>query len=210
MSFMVAVLPALYWVSKSWFVENYGRPRGGVYRLLFGNSGAWLDGYQGESMILLDEYTNQLPCSKMISFLDKTPCRAETKFGSEWAQWTTVFITSNIDPATWYQPTFVTHDGVRKGTDPENISALLRRMAPPYGQTFHWDGPMASVLGGQPLVPSLSQEQAELLEFLEDPDNFEVDKETTFDDLFKVKPPRDSLPALADAAAQAVPAPSPK
>lgn len=158
---------------KSWFFSNFFKNRGGIYRVLFGNSGSWADGYQGEEAILLDEYKSQLPCQKLITFCDNTPCRVESKFGSEWAAWKIVCITSNTDPGEWYQREFYDAQGTRKGTDPANIEALLRRMNPPYGFTWHWTQPRNKALKKQ-----FTPEQQEVFDWLKNPDNHYIDDES--------------------------------
>lgn len=96
-----------------------------LYRVVYGNSGTWFDGYNGEKTILLDEFDGtQMPIHKLLMYLDKYPLRVEYKGGSTWAKWTTVLITANHDSRTWYDP-------LKVGSD--RYAAVQRRISPPMG-----------------------------------------------------------------------------
>lgn len=99
-----------------------------LYRVNYGNGGVWFDGYAGEDVILLDEYDSQIPLAKLIPLLDPYPLRCEFKGGHANAEWTTVIITSNTSPATWY----------KFGQDQPRVAALLRRCEPPTGVTIEF------------------------------------------------------------------------
>lgn len=64
--------------------------------------GYWWDGYDGEKTILLDDYYGDIPYSQFLKVSDRYPLRVPIKGGFVNAQWTTVIITSNRDPANWY------------------------------------------------------------------------------------------------------------
>lgn len=89
-----------------------------VYRPLWGNSGAWFDGYLGGKVLLLDEFKAQVPLQKLLQWLDPYSLRVEIKGGEVAANWDTVFITSNCTPDTWYQNI----------NNPETLMALKRRV----------------------------------------------------------------------------------
>lgn len=56
----------------------------------------WFDGYEGQSVLILDEFKNQVPLTRLLDLLDGYQCRLEYKGGMTYAQWTTVYITSNL------------------------------------------------------------------------------------------------------------------
>jgi hypothetical protein len=56
----------------------------------------WWDGYEGESVIVIDEYANNLKIDALLGLLDGYKKRLEIKGGTTWARWTKVFITTNL------------------------------------------------------------------------------------------------------------------
>jgi len=58
----------------------------------------WFDGYQGESVLGIDEYDNNMKCSDLLSLLDGYQKRLPIKGGFTYANWTKVVITSNLNP----------------------------------------------------------------------------------------------------------------
>lgn len=96
-----------------------------LYRVIYGNSGTWFDGYNGEKTVLFDEFDGkQMKLQKLLMYLDKYPLKVEYKGGSTWACWTTVLITANHDSRTWYDPL---EEGQLR------CDALSRRISPPMG-----------------------------------------------------------------------------
>lgn len=76
----------------------------------------WFDGYDGEVVLILDEFnSDNMPYEELLSLLDRYPKRLPIKGGFTYAAWTTVIITSNIPIASWYW-------------DRPNRSALDRRI----------------------------------------------------------------------------------
>ncbi len=67
-----------------------------------GDSLQWWDGYNGEKTILIDEYDSQIKCTEMLNILDGYQLRLPIKCGFTYAQWTEVYITSNIAPNEWH------------------------------------------------------------------------------------------------------------
>lgn len=69
-----------------------------VYKLDFPYK--WWDGYEGESILLLDDLKNidDLDRNYILNLLDGYRMRLETKGAHTWAKWTTVYITSNEKP----------------------------------------------------------------------------------------------------------------
>lgn len=86
------------------------------------NSGKpWFDGYAGEDILVIDEFSGEQPLAYMNRVLDRYPLTVEVKGGSVQANWTKAIITSNIDPANWYSQA----NGLNT---PERIASLLRRL----------------------------------------------------------------------------------
>lgn len=65
--------------------------------------GPWFDGYDGENILLLDEFSgSQLSLTFMLRLLDRYPFKLPVKGGHVNLLATKIFITSNIDPNLWY------------------------------------------------------------------------------------------------------------
>lgn len=63
----------------------------------------WFDGYIGQPVILLDDfYGSGISLEMMLRLLDIYPLQLQVKGGSTWALWTTVYITSNLEPKWWW------------------------------------------------------------------------------------------------------------
>jgi len=77
----------------------------------------WWDGYEQEEVLLIDEFYGQLKPARLLELLDGYTCRLPIKGGHTYAAWTKVYITSNTDPAGWYQD-----------MKPEVRAALQRRI----------------------------------------------------------------------------------
>lgn len=63
----------------------------------------WWDGYDGESVILLDDFYGGIKWSFFLRLLDGYQCRLKIKYGHTYAQWSKVYITSNKHPNDWYR-----------------------------------------------------------------------------------------------------------
>lgn len=78
----------------------------------------WFDGYIGEDIILLDEFSDsQLPLTFLLRLLDRYPFKLPVKGGFVQLLATKFFITSNVDPELWYA-----------NAHPEHRAALFRRV----------------------------------------------------------------------------------
>lgn len=62
----------------------------------------WWDGYDGEDTILLDDFYGWVKYHDLLHILDGYQLRLEIKGSTTWANWTTVIITSNKPPKSWY------------------------------------------------------------------------------------------------------------
>ena len=62
----------------------------------------WFDGYEGESILLLDDYKKgAINRGLFLNLLDGYRLRLETKGGHTWALWSEVYITSNTGMDCW-------------------------------------------------------------------------------------------------------------
>jgi predicted ATPase len=91
-----------------------------LYRVNYDSQGKlWLDGYDGEETILMDEFYGQLPYNYMKELMDRYPMRVHIKGGmTQWAPKRLV-ITSNTPPWEWYKNVF---------GNKEHAKAFMRRL----------------------------------------------------------------------------------
>lgn len=83
---------------KSSFVyETHGHDN--VYTLP-SQKRTWFDRYDGEPVLLIDEYANGIERETLLRWLDGHPLQVEVKGDHVIAQWTTVYVISNDD---WYE-----------------------------------------------------------------------------------------------------------
>ena len=63
----------------------------------------WWDGYEGEGILLIDDYKRgAIPRGMLLNLLDGYRLRLETKGSHTWALWNIVYITTNSNPETWF------------------------------------------------------------------------------------------------------------
>lgn len=77
-----------------------GKTRGAMEMNPFKSEGSnlkWWCGYNGEHTLLIDEYNNDISATELINLLDGYPLKLQIKGGHTWANWTKVFITTNLD-----------------------------------------------------------------------------------------------------------------
>ena len=95
----------------------YGDSRAGKTRAVFDRHGPenvyiptysesankfWFDGYDGQKVLLINEFYGQARTSIMQQILDHYRIQVETKGGSTVSDWDTIYITSNCHPKEWY------------------------------------------------------------------------------------------------------------
>jgi len=80
------------------------------------NSKFW-DGYRDHENVVIDEFRGGIAINHVLRWLDRYPCIVEVKGSSVALCARTIWITSNLDPRSWYPD-----------IDEETKSALLRRM----------------------------------------------------------------------------------
>lgn len=61
------------------------------------------DGYDGEEVILLDDFYGDMKYHQILRVLDGHQFRVNIKGGHRYARWTKVYITSNKMPEQWYK-----------------------------------------------------------------------------------------------------------
>jgi len=96
--------------------------------------GEFWDGYEGQPVILLDEFDGtQLAYTELLKVLDGHPLRVNIKGSSRAANWTNVYICSNVHPDSFYP-----------NISGERLMALERRL--PHNYRIHF--------GSTPFVPA--------------------------------------------------------
>lgn len=93
-------------------------PLDDIYTLTFGDGSSnslWFDDYQGESILLLDDFYGQIKYSLLLRILDIYPLRVQQKGSYTHVNFKKIYITSNEHPSQWY-------------TNVDNTSALERRI----------------------------------------------------------------------------------
>lgn len=78
------------------------------------------DRYNGEPVLLLDEFRSSLPFGDMLQYLDIYPCRLPARYADKIACYDKVFIVSNI-PLSKQYPNIQVEDS-------ESWNALVRRI----------------------------------------------------------------------------------
>jgi len=91
-----------------------------VFRVNTANRDFMFNGYDGEESILFDDFYGEVRYSDLLDIMDGYQQQVNVKYGHRYAQWTTVYFTSNKHPDSWYQNLFA-----RGITD---SPALLRRI----------------------------------------------------------------------------------
>jgi len=77
----------------------------------------WWNGYDGQQLVIIDEFRGQFEPSTMLRILDRTPFKVPVKGAYVNFNSSAVIMTSNIDLVSMY-----------KGVDPLTIDAFLRRI----------------------------------------------------------------------------------
>lgn len=89
---------------KTWRVhENVNMDD--LYELQLGTGSSksvWFDGYDGQSILLIDDFTGNIPVQVFLRLTDIYPMQVQVKGGSTWVNFKEVYITSNLSPATVY------------------------------------------------------------------------------------------------------------
>lgn len=68
------------------------------------DSRLWFNGYEGQKTLILDDFSGDFCQFRfLLRLLDIYKLKVEIKGGFAWAVWTTVVITTNNEPSSWYQ-----------------------------------------------------------------------------------------------------------
>ena len=84
----------------------------------------WFDGYMGQSVILIEEFSGQVNIEFMLGLLDCYTQMVEVKGGSTYLNAKTIYITSNVEPSDWYKNILTGNDELR----PAHRRALHSRL----------------------------------------------------------------------------------
>lgn len=68
-----------------------------------GNDSFMFNGYDGEKVLLIDDFNGWIKYTYMLRILDGYPLRLNIKNGVTWARFDRVYITSNAKPANFYK-----------------------------------------------------------------------------------------------------------
>lgn len=114
-------------------MEKYGYQN--VYRVNEYNSGAF-DRYEGQDVLLLDEFRSSFTITQMLMYLDGYPLWLPCRYRNKFAVYTKVYIISNISLAEQYP-------NVQK-EEPKTYEAFLRRINAVYNFDVSKDKPITT------------------------------------------------------------------
>lgn len=83
-----------------WIYDHF--PHDDVY-VYTHDKAEWWDGYEGERVVVFDDYYGELRYARMLQLLDRYPVRLPVKGGFTWLNAERIFLTSNTHPNMWYQ-----------------------------------------------------------------------------------------------------------
>ncbi|AGS36187.1 replication-associated protein [Circoviridae 4 LDMD-2013] len=118
---------------KSRFATRYDNPDNTC--IISDSAGGWLDGYAGQRTLVIDDFEGLMPYQQIKRMLDVYRYQAPVKGDHVAAEWTTVLITSNEHPSSYYQQD-------RWSNDPTTPSPLQRRITAVYKVTGCHPGPV--------------------------------------------------------------------
>lgn len=100
-----------------------------LYSPNYGNCGVWFDSYDGQIVLMLDEFKGQIPLQTLLKICDPFPFTADAKHSAVAAAWTTVIFICNSDSSNWYSATLGKPDaaGAARTRDDE-LQALYSRL----------------------------------------------------------------------------------
>ena len=112
---------------KSVMAKEYAKKRRMLWWELSPNSGSenalWMDGYNGEECLIINDFEGKMIKHRtMLDMLDfgVRSWQVKGKTGGVQGEWTTVIITSNYDPQTWYKTLWEKY--------PASFNAFFRRI----------------------------------------------------------------------------------
>lgn len=81
-------------------METHGHEN--VYKPVWNGQKYWFTDYDGEDVLLLDEFYGQMRPHEIQTLLDNYHQRLEAKGSNPISQWSKVYITSNVHPSAWW------------------------------------------------------------------------------------------------------------
>lgn len=82
-------------------------------------------GYFGQENVVIDEFRGGIDIAHLLRWVDRYPVIVEVKGSSAVLRAKTIYITSNLDPRSWFPE-----------LDEKTMNALLRRLTITHFQTF--------------------------------------------------------------------------
>lgn len=87
------------------------------------------DGYDGQPVLVLEEFAGQIPSAEMLQILDRYPLELRARYSNKLACFTEVVIVSNRAPRKWYVVNDYPKGEAGKGEIlAEHVPALARRL----------------------------------------------------------------------------------
>ncbi len=95
-------------------ILHYGLPGSGKTRAVYDDNeqvyaqpisqqgSFWFDGYEGDKLVLFDDFSGQMPLVNLLRVLDCYPTMVPTKGGHKDFLAEKIYLTSNIHPYLWY------------------------------------------------------------------------------------------------------------
>lgn len=88
-----------------------------VFSVSEGNTGTWWTGYEGQLVVLLDDFRGTVPLHILLKWLDRYPVQVPIHGGYTWLRATKIYITTNVNP-----------DRLYINCDAASRAALMRRV----------------------------------------------------------------------------------
>lgn len=92
----------LYWGQSGAGKTRRVKEQEGYLNVYIKPPGPWWDGYNGQPVVLLDEFSGETPFQDLLRWTDGHPLRVPFKGGFKAALWNKVYFTSNIPRDAWY------------------------------------------------------------------------------------------------------------
>lgn len=73
-----------------------------VFSLTQEDHTVWFDGYDGQEVLLIDDFYGWIKFSQLLKYIDQYPVQFPIKGGKVWRQCKYIYFTSNVHPDQWY------------------------------------------------------------------------------------------------------------
>ena len=97
----------------------------------------WFDGYDGQEILLLDEFTGQCTPKQFQRLLDHYVIRLESKGDTVVSNWTKIYITSNLHPEQWFDNWFGVAEEIQQSIM-ERITSIKKCKSLKKRQKLSW------------------------------------------------------------------------